>query len=593
MKSLFSKISIASFLALVMLLVSSFAVPCVQVQAASTPTCWGVFVGLADYQNFYGPTYSDDNARELSQDLSPAWGSSHVRLLTNSQATKSAVLTGIDWLADNTGPDDTAFFYFSGFGDSRGYVLPYDSLTSSYANDISTTDLANAFQSVRAGKIVIMLQCSFAGAFENALAGYGRVLIFASRSNESSYYDSSLRHSIFTYYVLQAFTNFTTADSNHDSELTAEELYDYAGPLTTQYEIDHGYSSLQHPVLSDRYSGGLPLVDRFTFATNISLPSGTTILTLDGVNYTSVPSPKLWAPGSSHTVTVPQAVSSGSGTRYSFTGWNDGSTAITRTVSSGALTANYNKEYLLTVSSAYGTPTGDGWYAADSVASFSISSYIETSNTKRYFTSWSGGYTGTSAAGTLAMNGPKTVTANWRSEYLLAVNSAFGNPAGGGWYADGASATFSVTNYVETSNTKHYFTNWSGDFNGTGASSSLVMSAPKTVTANWRHEYLLTINSEYGTPTGAGWYQAGTKATVAVETTQGFLIRHIFTGWNGDLTSTQPSADVTMSAPKVITATWKSDFMQLYILIGIVVVLAVAITVTVVILRGKKTPTFT
>jgi hypothetical protein len=48
MKRILSKISLASFLALIMLLVTTFVIPSTPAQAvvADEPECWGVFIGI-------------------------------------------------------------------------------------------------------------------------------------------------------------------------------------------------------------------------------------------------------------------------------------------------------------------------------------------------------------------------------------------------------------------------------------------------------------------------------------------------------------------------------------------------------------------
>ncbi len=585
MKKLFFRVSTISFFALIMLLVTTFALPCVKAQADSTtPQCWGVFVGISTYQNYLGSAYGDNDARELSEKLSPTWGSSHVRLLTNSQATKSAILSAIDWLATNADINDTVILFYSsyvwGFDSSHDYLSTYD-CTSSLSTGISSSELANSFRSIKAGKITIIFNYFYTRDLLNALTDSGRVILMCSPSDGSWWWNNSFQHSVFTYYILQALDKFDTTDTNNDYELSAEEIYEYASPLTTDEHSD------QHPVLDDRYSGELPLIAKFSFTTNLP-NTGQTILTLDDDNYTLVPPPIFWVPGGSHTMTVPQTVNIDSGTRYAFTGWSDGGTSTTRTVTKGSFTANYQKEYLLTVNSTFGSPAGGTWYKEDTAATFSVTDYVETSNTKHYFTGWSGDFTGASSSGSLVMSRPRTVTASWRNEYLLTINSAFGNPVGAGWYQQGSSATFSITATVETSDTKHYFTGWSGDLTETTASGTLVMSSPKTVTANWRHEYLLTINSDYGTPTGAGWYDEGEKASINVAPEQGFIIRHIFTGWSGALTTSQPSSEIRMNSPATITANWQTDYIQLYIVIGIVVVLGAVITVVLVVVRRKK-----
>jgi uncharacterized repeat protein (TIGR02543 family) len=575
MKKLLSRISVAVFLALVLFIVTTLVLPVASAQTDSSPECWAVLAGVSNYQYINDLSYCDDDVRDLSNILSPAWGSDHVRTLIDSQATKAGILDAIEWLADNAGPDDTVLFYFSGHGDDYldGYFCPYNSLTYSYANDISSGLLADAFLPVQAGKVVVILDICFAGEFQGNMGATGRVLLMACRSYETSQESWLLQNGVFTYYVLEAVDNFEDADTNHDNELSAEEIAAYANPLAN----DYNYS--QHPVLFDGFYGELALLARFVFELNMSLPYGAVVLTLDGTNYTSAPDPMLWVPGVDHTITVPELVDTGSGTRYVFTEWNDGYVMVTRVITHGAYTAYYDKEHMLEVISAFGDPQGSGWYKHGTSAAFSVTDYIALPDTRHYFTGWSGDYSGTSPSATIFMDAPQTVTANWRHEYLLTLNSAYGTLTGAGWYEDGEHINFSVTDYVEFPDSKHYFIGWSGDYTGTSSMASLTMTGPKVVDANWRNEYLLTINSEYGDPEGAGWYDEDETAAVSVEPVQGFLVRHIFDGWSGDLTDDEADSSVLMNSPKVITANWRTDLVQLYILIGVVVVVAVIVTI--------------
>jgi hypothetical protein len=102
------------------------------------------------------------------------------------------------------------------------------------------------------------------------------------------------------------------------------------------------------------------------------------------------------------------------------------------------------------------------------------------------------------------------------------------------------------------------------------------MTAPKTITADWRNEYLLTIESAYGEPEGAGWYDEGSTATISVPESAGVIVRQFFTGWSGDYSGDTASASVIMDEPKTVTADWRTDYIQLYmVIIGIVVILGV------------------
>jgi hypothetical protein len=549
-----SGLSVILFIVLVSIIGLSMILPVNIVRAADRPQCWGVFVGISDYKYINDLKYCDDDAVEYFDKMGVAWGMDHVRSFTNSQATKSAILNSIAWLGEKAGPDDTVMFEFSGHGDrsNPGYFYCYNSLLDSYSNDISAVELAAAFRQVSAAKTVIILDCCFSGTFEYEMAQNGRVIMMACRDNQYSEESGELGNGVYSYFVLKAIDNFSAADSNGDYELTAEEIAAYAESPT--YDFD----KFQNPVLNDGYSGDLALLAQFFFKTD--LPSGNKIITIDGVSYTTF-NGKLWSPGT-HIVSVPDMVDSGAGTRWIFKSWNDGNTSLERAISKGMYSASYDTERRLKLNSTYGELQGAGWYKDKTSAAFSVTDYVGTPDTRHYFTGWSGDYTGDTASASVIMNNPKTITANWRSEYLLTVNSAYGSPSGADWYKEGGTAAILVVDFIELPDTRHYFTGWSGDYYGDTASASLVMDKPKTVTANWRHEYLLTVTSPYGSPTGTEWYKEGATAGFSI---QDYIetpdTRHYFTGWNGDFSGDTALASVVMGQPKTITAGWRNEYL--------------------------------
>ena len=595
MKRFLSKILISAFLALVMLMVTTLALPCVQTQAATAPESWAVIVGIEKFENITQDSlYAVNDGRELSDKLSPVWGSSHVRLLTNSQATKDNILSDIDWLVDNASFDDTVLFYYSGYGvwnlaaTAVDSIAPYDFRSDRESSVILCSELATALNRVEAAKSVIIMEVSSAGSFQSRLSDNGRIVLMASGVGQYTSNPEKLENSAFTYFLLQALDKFDVTDTNHDYELSVEEIFQYANLNTTQFDEAEGYYYKQYPVIDDRYSGEMGLVDEFVFGVNTNLPSGQTILTLDGKNYTSVPAPIFWASGSTHTITVPQTLDMGYSTRLVFAKWDDGDTSATRTITKGSYVADYNIEKQLSITSDYGTITGAGWYPNGTTATFSITPSILSTDTNRYFNGWSGDYSANQSSGTLTMNTPKTLSANWRTEYLVTINSLYGQPTGAGWYKQGTPATININALVETPDTKHYFTGWSGDFTGMSAGLSLTINGPATLTASWRNEYYVKISSEYGQPSGVGWYKEGERANIYVEPTQGFLIRHIFTGWSGDISDIQANAVVNMDSGKVITANWRTDYVQLILLIVVVIILAGGITATIILVSRRR-----
>jgi len=82
----------------------------------------------------------------------------------------------------------------------------------------------------------------------------------------------------------------------------------------------------------------------------------------------------------------------------------------------------------------------------------------------------------------------------YRTQYLLSVESEFGQTVGSGWYPAGMNATFAVlaTSSSVTSQAGsgavHRFTHWSGDSESTSSLGWVVMERPKEVIANWADE---------------------------------------------------------------------------------------------------------
>lgn len=228
-----------------------------------------------------------------------------------------------------------------------------------------------------------------------------------------------------------------------------------------------------------------------------------------------------------------------------------------------------NPTYQLTVkSNPSGMPvTGSGQYCQGQTASFSVSSTtVSAGPGVRYeFVGWQGDYSGNSPSGQVTMKSSRTVTAVYKTQYLLTVNSRYGNASGSGWYdANGnANVALSTNSYDLAPGARATFTGWSGDINNPSSTAHVTMDSPKTVTANYKTQYVLTVNSAYGQPTGSGWYDQGTQAYASLNADTVDIatgVRARFTGWGGDATGNSIPVTVTMNAPKTVTADWKKQY---------------------------------
>ncbi len=123
------------------------------------------------------------------------------------------------------------------------------------------------------------------------------------------------------------------------------------------------------------------------------------------------------------TGTAPSTLPGSSGTQYAFQSWQLDGVAQTGNPISVTLDkphsaiATYQTQYQLTIISPYGNPQGAGWYDAGSTATFSVSSPSGIL-IQQTFVQWQGDYVGTSAQGTILMDGPKSVQATWTTSYI-------------------------------------------------------------------------------------------------------------------------------------------------------------------------------
>ncbi len=591
MKKVFRRLLLPSIYGIIAAVLLSVAVqlPMPVNAQGSEAEFWAVIVGVADYENLTDLTWADDDARDIADELSLVWGDDHVYLLTDSMATKQNIQNAItNWLAQREDADDVVLFFYSGRSYSAGYLAPHDSLTTSYANDISANELNGWLDTLNSDNIVLM---NLSGYLLNTLSKTGRIVLTPNASGEDNWATSDLDHGVFVYFVLEALYDFEGADSDNNSNLSVEEIYEYARPRTTDYTSSDSDLTTQHPQMYDGYGGELNLFTMATVNIEVGTAQDINVLSVDGKTYSSRDFPVFftWAPNSHHNFTIVPSVSGGSGIRYVFNSWNDGNTSTSGTISLGGVyTINYATEYYLTIESDYGQPQGIGWYDQGSTASMSIAS-VQEPTVRHNFIGWSGDYTGSEAAASIIMTAPKTVTADWQNEYLLTIESAYGEPEGEGWYDEDSTATISIAS-VQEPTVRHNFIGWSGDCTGSEAAASIIMTAPKTVTADWQNEYLLTIESAYGEPEGEGWYDEGSTATISIPESTGAIVRQFFTGWSGDFDGTTTSASFTVNSPMVVTANWRTDYLQLYIVIIAIVVILGAFGAWFIIRRRRTAP---
>jgi hypothetical protein len=261
------------------------------------------------------------------------------------------------------------------------------------------------------------------------------------------------------------------------------------------------------------------------------------------------------------------------------------------------LTGNYVTQYYLTVQtspSGVNSPSGQGWYDTSTYASVSTGQYVDiVSGSSRYnFTGWTTGdmteiASSTSPLTTVLMDKVKTVTANYMAQYNITfdqsgVGSDFAGtvvtvdgtgygvsgslPAVFWWDANSVHTfTYQSPLLVSPSTEQYVWMNTTGL--STQRSSSITVTASGSITGNYKTQYYLTMATSppgVTSPSGTGWYDAGTNATIStpafVDITPGSS-RYRFNGWTtSDMTEiadpTRSPTTVFMDEAKAVTATY-------------------------------------
>jgi len=269
-----------------------------------------------------------------------------------------------------------------------------------------------------------------------------------------------------------------------------------------------------------------------------------------------------------HTISTISEQLIGVGEVLRFHDWSD-SGAISHTIvlsSSDTITAHFSVEYWLDIASARGTVYGENWYPAGDSAFFGVEqNIISDVNSRWTFVGWtgtgSGSYTGTDLANYAIISEHTSEIAQWSAEYLVNVSTAYGEVVGSGWYDDGANAIvrcYPDTIYQNSAQHK-IFERWAGSETSTENPFTFVVDSPKNLVAYWRDEYLVVMQSEFGTPSGEGWFANGAVDTISITplvVDSAGIVRYEFSEWTGAVDTSAAEFTMNISASCTLLANW-------------------------------------
>jgi len=199
-----------------------------------------------------------------------------------------------------------------------------------------------------------------------------------------------------------------------------------------------------------------------------------------------------FTPGSVHTLSIDLMIGEYNGTRYLC---RDNLWSFSE---AGIHVFTYIAQHRLEIVSEYDTATGSDWYDEGTTAYAQLTTNVTDGpeGVRHVFVRWEGDASGTGlVSDPILMDRPKKAVASWKTQYVLHVSS---DPAGVFppivlWLDEGSVTDYSALEATIGNTTRYVFMEWVGDFAGTGIQLSLRMDSPKSVTAKYKIQYLLTL----------------------------------------------------------------------------------------------------
>lgn len=234
-------------------------------------------IGVANYQKIASLPAAilndvNDVAATLSSPNYCAYTPANVVTLLDENATRAAMLKGLDELAARAGPDDTVCVFFSGHGGVVGSPDNEDSVLVTVDSDladientsISSDELAAALSQIKAKRLLVFIDACHAGGaaiskslsdgkghklksgyspntFAKLAVGSGRALMASCRADEESAVFDGARNSVFTTALLAGLRG--AADKSASGFIKVFDLFNYVSEEVPKLIPDD-----QHPI---------------------------------------------------------------------------------------------------------------------------------------------------------------------------------------------------------------------------------------------------------------------------------------------------------------------------------------------------------
>jgi hypothetical protein len=205
---------------------------------------WGLFVGIANYEEVNNLTYTTGDALAVYQAMR-AQGNvdrRHSIVLLDEQARRADVVAAIEAIVERADEDDTFVFFYSGHGGNdagdgqRGdpkdeadgsdeYIVCQDSTSGGVTGDLVDDDLRALLDRMKCQKQLIFFDACFCGGFAELIDKEGRYACLSSLETQTSTEALKLKQGLLTAILIDAFQG--KADANEDGRVTLGEVSAY------------------------------------------------------------------------------------------------------------------------------------------------------------------------------------------------------------------------------------------------------------------------------------------------------------------------------------------------------------------------------
>ena len=209
-----------------------------------------VSVGIADYPGKENDLRISDNDAKTIAKVFLATKDAFVKVLTNEDATQSALLSTIHTLFEDAQSDDAVVLYFSGHG-TPGALVCHDGL-------LTYQHIFKMLKGCKASRKVIIADACYAGKMRtnnqqtSSYNSQNVMLFLSSRTNETSQ-ETQYKNSLFTIFLERGLRG--GADKNRDRQITAREIFDFVHDGVTEAS-----GNKQHPVMWGKFDNNMTII---------------------------------------------------------------------------------------------------------------------------------------------------------------------------------------------------------------------------------------------------------------------------------------------------------------------------------------------